>query len=98
MPQYLMLLPILIPIVGAALSLLIRFKTARARNGLILLCTLLSSISMWALVLFPPEGTMVLLNFTDSLDLSLRLDGAGRIFAGLSSALWPLALIYAFDS
>lgn len=97
MPQYLMLLPILIPTVGAILSLLIRFGSTRARNGFILLCTLLSSLSMWALVLFPPEGTLVLLNFTDALDFSLRLDGAGRIFAALSSALWPLALIYAFD-
>ena len=97
MPQYFMLLPILIPTVGAILSLLIRFGSTRARNGFILLTTILSSLSMWALVLFPPEGTLVLLNFTDALDISLRLDGAGRIFAALSSALWPLALIYAFD-
>lgn len=97
MPQYLLLLPILLPLVGALLSFVIRFRGERARKVLLLTVTLLSTAVTWLLILLPPEKELVLLNFTAGLDFTLKLDGAGRIFAGLSSALWPLALIYAFD-
>lgn len=97
MPLFFLLLPILIPALGALLHFAIGFRSERARNVYLLTVTLLTTAAAWAVILFPPEGELVLLNFTENLDFSLRLDGAGRIFAGLSSSLWPLALIYAFD-
>ena len=97
MPNLCLLLPIAIPLLGAILSAVIPFRRDRARNAFLLAVTLLTTASAWALILMPPKDTLMILHFVDGLDFALRLDGAGRIFAGLSSALWPLALIYAFD-
>lgn len=97
MPSILLCLPIVLPLLGALGALMIRFPTTRLRNGYLLAVTLLTTASVWILVLFPPREALVILHFTDVLDFSLRLDGAGRIFAGLSSVLWPLTLVYAFS-
>ena len=38
-----------------------------------------------------------MINFAgEKLDISLRLDGLGMVFAGLVAALWPLAVLYSF--
>ena len=97
MPNVFLLFPILIPLVGAILLFLLSERSEKLRNAVALTFTLLTTAVTWVLVILPPAEPLALLNFAKDLDLALRLDGAGRIFAGLSSALWPLALIYAFD-
>ncbi len=38
-----------------------------------------------------------MLRFTEELTLTLRMDGASRLFAGLAATLWPFTMLYAFD-
>lgn len=92
-----LLIPILFPILAGLLSYLIRFPKEWMRRMYFFAVICLTTGFMWVLLFFSPADSFVLLEFTDTLQLSLRLDGLGKIFAGLVSALWPLTLIYAFD-
>ena len=58
---------------------------------------LLSSASVWFSVFAVPDKAFTILQFTDDLSFSLRLDGAGKIFSCLSATLWPITAVYAFD-
>ncbi len=92
-----LLIPILFPILAGFLSYLIRLPREWMRRMYFIIVIFLNACFMWVLLFFSPADSFVLLEFTDTLQLSLRLDGVGKIFAGLVSALWPVALIYAFD-
>lgn len=59
--------------------------------------TLLTSVLLWALILRRPEDGLLLLHFTGDLNLTLKLDGMGSVFAALIATLWPLATLYAFE-
>ncbi len=59
--------------------------------------TLLTSVLTWITILNRPAGDFVLLQFTQNLSVSFKLDGLGCLFAGMVSILWPLATLYAFE-
>ena len=59
--------------------------------------TLLTTVLTWITILNRPAGDFVLLQFTQSLNISFKLDGFGCLFAGMVSILWPLATLYAFE-
>ena len=92
-----LLIPIIFPILAGLLSYLIRFPKEWMRRMYFIAVIFLNAGFMCALLFFAPADSLVLLEFTDTLQFSLRLDGLGKIFAGLVSALWPVTLIYAFD-
>ena len=92
-----LLVPVFLPIISGIASFIIPFKKQKSHNLFIGISLLLSAASVWISALFAGDGELVLLSFTDSLDFSLRLDGAGKIFACLSATLWPLTALYAFD-
>lgn len=92
-----LLFPILFPIIAGFVSYVMNIKSEKVRRVYFTAVIFASSISVWLLILNAPTDSLVLLQFTDELAFSLNLDGAGKIFAGLSSALWPLTAIYAFD-
>lgn len=59
--------------------------------------TLLTTALTWITILNRPAGDFVLLQFTQNLSISFKLDGLGCLFAGMVSLLWPLATLYAFE-
>ncbi|MCI8610291.1 MAG: proton-conducting membrane transporter [Clostridiales bacterium] len=95
-PGYL-LIPILFPILAGLFTYLLPLSKAWMRRIYFIIVIFLNAGFMWMLLFFSPSEGLVLLEFTDTLQLSLRLDGLGKIFAGLVSALWPLTLLYGFD-
>lgn len=95
-PLYL-LIPVFLPVLLGGASFILPFRSIKARNIYVLTGLTVCSVFVWALALSTPENSLVLLNFTDALSISLRLDGAGKIFACLSATLWPLTAIYAFE-
>lgn len=97
MNSILLLLPIVLSVAGSAFAYVLPFSSRKARNRFALAFTLATALSVWALILFPPSEPLVILEFADRLTFSLQLDGAGRLFAGLSATLWPVTLIYAFS-
>lgn len=97
MSNTILIIPVFLPIILGIFSLLIPFKKQKTHNIFIIVSLVLSSVSVWIPAISTPENTLVLLSFTDSLEFSLKLDGAGKIFSCLSATLWPLTAIYAFD-
>ena len=89
-------IPVALPILGALLLPLFRSGSQQGRNVFIMAVTLVNSLFMGLLLLLVPEGAHRLIHFTGSLDFAVRLDGLGRIFAGLIAVLWPLVTLYAF--
>ena len=98
MSQYLMLLPIFVPIVLGAMIPLLRFENKRARQcyvgGVAILNTLLMFFIMFAV---RPEGNLMLLNMAGKLSITFHVDGMGCVFGSLVAALWPIATFYAFE-
>lgn len=91
------ILVILIPSVAGILSTLLPFRK-RAHWEIFLECTvILNSILVWYLLLHHSDSTFLLAHFTGDLSISFKVDGMGMVFAGLVSALWPFATLYAFE-
>ncbi|MBO5856856.1 MAG: proton-conducting membrane transporter [Clostridia bacterium] len=92
-----LIIPVFLPIILGIISFFIPFKKQKSLNIFIGVSLILSSVSVWYSAFFASETPLVLLEFSDSLDFSLKLDGAGKIFSCLSATLWPLTALYAFD-
>lgn len=98
MSQYLMLLPIFVPIVFGAIIPLLRFENRRARQwyvgGVAIANTLLMFLVMF---IIRPTGDFMLLNMAGKLSISFHMDGLGCVFGSLIAVLWPIATFYAFE-
>ncbi len=92
-----LIIPVFLPMLWGALLYFIPFRTNRQRNTYVLIGLTVSAVSVWLSALFVPEDTLVIWQFAKDLSLTLKLDGAGKIFSCLSATLWPLTAIYAFD-
>ncbi len=97
MDEKYLLLPIFLAFLSAALSYVIPFKSAKAHKWFLFLTTLVTSLSVWMLLLNRPEEGLHIYSFSDEFTLILRLDDFGALFAGMTSFLWPFATLYAFE-
>ena len=98
MHQSFLIVPVLTAMVGGALLFSPVFRERRVlREVYTMAVTLVTSGLLWALILNRPDEGLLLLYFTGDLNLTLRLDGMGSVFAGLIATLWPLASLYAFE-
>lgn len=93
----LMLLTFLLPLAGGAVMPLLKLDDRRRRSIYVQVVTTATSVLALCLLIVRPAESLTLLHMTDSLALTLRLDGAGSIFMGLIAFLWPLATLYAFE-
>lgn len=98
MSQYLMLLPIFVPVLFGALIPLFRFESRKARQWYVGAVTVVNTLLMF-LIMFVvrPEGDFMLLNMAGKLSISFHMDGLGCVFGSLISILWPIATFYAFE-
>ena len=87
---------ILLPILGS-IGIYYTRQNTQHRQIYTMILTLLTSALTWLTILNRPAGSIVLLQFTESLSIALKLDGLGCLFAGMVSILWPLATLYAFE-
>ncbi len=106
--RFLILVPILFPIVSGMLLYFLRPATGseaykpgsaidKHLRWLVMGIVALTSLSLWAVILWGSESQLDMFHFSASLSVSLRLDSLGRIFAGLIGVLWPITTLYAFD-
>ena len=86
-----------LPAVGAALLFMLRPKDRRVCHVITMLFTLAASVLTAVCVFNPANQQMTLLQLSWILSISLKLDGLGRVFAGMVALLWPLASLYAFE-
>lgn len=98
MSQYLMLLPIFVPIVFGALIPLLRFESKRARQWYVSGVAIGNTLLMFYVMFFVrPVGDLMLLNMAGKLSISFHMDGLGCVFGSLIAVLWPIATFYAFE-
>ncbi|MGN0506027.1 MAG: complex I subunit 5 family protein [Lachnospiraceae bacterium] len=96
--NYLLLLPVLFPILTGALIPLFKFERRRARELYVMACALLNSLMIFGLLVGADSvGPMTLFRISETLPVCFALDGLGKVFAGLLAFLWPLACCYAFE-
>jgi len=92
--QILLLVAVFLPIaVGVGLTAL---RNERAVRAVSLSAVLLTTALVWVLLFTCPKDPYILFRFSDAVRFGVQLDGAGKLFAGMVSLLWPVALCYAF--
>lgn len=92
-----MLFVILIPLLASILIAAHPFKSRRAMLVYIETAVVVNSLLVFLLLYDQPEGVLTVFRFTGNLSITLRLDGMGAIFAGMSAVLWPFAMLYSFE-
>lgn len=97
MREIMMLIVILLPAVTGILVPLLPFKKRKHMEVFLESLVILNSVLVWQMLINRPTQTFTLARFTGDLTIAFRLDGMGMVFAGLISALWPLATLYAFE-
>ena len=93
----LLCLPVFLPIVAGLAAYFLPFRTDRARHTLYAVIIGLTTVLAWAAILQCDGSAFTFLRFTDTLHFTLRMDGAAKLFAGLSASLWPFTMVYAWD-
>ncbi len=93
----LLLLPVFLPLVLGLLSYFLPIRSERCRRLVYSLLILGTTALAWAAILLCDDGTFTLLHFSHRLTIAFRMDGAARLFAGLSATLWPFTMLYGFD-
>lgn len=91
------ILVILIPFVAGALVPVLPFRKRWQMEVFLETAVVANSILVWYLLFHHSDSTFLLAHFTGNLNISFRVDGMSMVFAGLVSALWPFATLYAFE-
>lgn len=95
--NYLLILPVLFPILSGLAIWLIRFEKRRAREIYCLTTTIISSLIILFVLLTDSGESFLLFHITKNLPITLACDGMSKLFAGLIALLWPLAVSYALE-
>ena len=97
MSEYWMIVAILLPIAGGILVKLIPFPSQRIMKIYLECVMLLTSVLVFLLAANRPDGSLSVVRFMQGLSISFRIDGLSMVFSVLIAALWPLAMLYAFE-
>lgn len=97
MSEYWMIVAILLPIAGGILVKLIPFPNQRIMKIYLECVMLLTSVLVFLLAANRPDGSLSVVRFMQGLSISFRIDGLSMVFSVLIAALWPLAMLYAFE-
>ncbi len=97
MNVYMILIPILLPVLSGLYMLFVPFKDSRKRNIFVEIIALVNTAITLALLILAPRGTLQLFSLGDRLPMTLRIDGMATFFGLIVSCLWPLATLYAFE-
>ena len=90
-----LLIPILFPIVAGLVVFAINHRIARQIYvGTVLV---LNAIAVFLISFLTETSSFTLWKFSDSLSITFRCDGVGKIFACLIAVIWTVACIYAFE-
>lgn len=97
MSSYLLLLPILLPLLGGAILPLFSWNERKYRQCYVMTIVLLNSVLIFWLINSNLTETLSVLKLAGTLDVSLGIDGLSCVFASLIAGLWPFATLYAFE-
>ena len=94
---WLLLIPVLLPIVAGLGLLILNFKERMQRQiyvaSVIIVNAALSIIFMFTV----PAQKFTFVYFTEKINLTLRVDGMSTVFGMIVSILWIVATFYSFE-
>lgn len=90
-------LVVLLPILGGILIRLFPFQNRKQMAICIETLVIVNSVLVILMLLNRPGEAVTLFRFSGDLQISLKVDGLGTVFAGLVAVLWPLATLYSFE-
>lgn len=97
MSENLLLVVILFPILFGATIAFIPFKKRSHMTVYTEIITIITAVLSFLLICNRPTDSLVLFTFVEKYHISFKMDGMSMVFAGLVSALWPLATLYSFE-
>lgn len=97
MRESMMIVVILLPVLAGILVPLLPFQKRKHMEIFLESLVILTGLLVWYLLFNRPAEMFTLANFTGNLSISFKVDGMSMVFAGLVSALWPFATLYAFE-
>ncbi len=97
MSPLILLLPVLLPVFGGFLLIPLHPKTDKVRNLYAEAVVLITSILVWVCLLCARREPISVYQFTNGFSVDFAVDGAGALFAGMVSVMWPLVMLYAFS-
>lgn len=97
MKEIIMFIVILLPVVAGILVPFLPFKSRKHMEIFLESFVVLNTLLVWWLLFNHSAEAFTLAKFTGDLTITFKLDGMGMVFAGLVSALWPFATLYAFE-
>lgn len=96
--NFILLLPILFPLLMGALVPVANKLGKHKRNIYILTCTVINSLMILYCILFLDSSNAIsIFRLSGTMPIEVSLDGLGKVFSGLIAFLWPIATIYAFE-
>ena len=95
-------LPILVPMLLGLVLLVAQPKDCRVRSIYVTASALVTSVLSFLCILITyAKGSAalacILVRFSESFSISLRIDGASMVYGAIVSFLWPLVTVYALD-
>ena len=95
-------LPVLLPMLLGVGMLVLQPKSRKVRNRYVMASSLgTSALSIACIVLTYLFGdsylACILVSFSETFSISLRIDGAAMVYGSIVSVLWPLVTAYALD-
>lgn len=97
MPVWMLCLPVLFPILAGAVMLARPIEDRKKRQIYVAGAVIVNAVLALTVLIWTPDGVLTLLRFSDTMQIALQIDGAGRVFGILVSLLWPLTTFYSFE-
>jgi len=95
--QYLLLLPILFPVIAGAVLLISKLEDRQKRQKYVSFVIICNAILVFAVLYFDTKDVFVLYRFSQKLSLKFHIDGMSMVFASMVSILWVITTFYAFE-
>lgn len=95
-----MLIVILLPFLTGVLVPVLPFKKRKNLWLFMEVAVIINTLLVFALLYtayIMPLEKLTVFRFTGNLSITLKIDGLGALFSFLVAALWPLAMLYAFE-
>ena len=97
MGSFVLVLPVIYPILAGIGLLLANFKTRRMRELYVSSVVVSNAILALAIIFWGPKEPFIAFRFSDTLVLAYHIDGLGAVFGVMVSVLWIIATVYAFE-
>ncbi|NLK36731.1 MAG: proton-conducting membrane transporter [Epulopiscium sp.] len=95
--SFIMLLPIVFPIIVGLGLLTVKFKERKKREFWVSAVIILNALIALAVIFYGPKEMFTAFRFSDRLSLAFRVDGLAAVFGAMVSVLWIITTFYAFE-